>query len=103
MHRNCSNPSVDINRSGYIKHKKCAGYNNHRKETHMLGNYLKKYRLDNNLTQTEMAESIGTSQVYYCLLETGAKKPGIQMIRKISKVLEVEPRTIRGWMDEDNQ
>lgn len=61
----------------------------------MLGQYLKKYRLDNNLTQEEMAQKVGTSQSYYCQLETGQKKPGIPMVDKIAKALGLEPSFIR--------
>ena len=61
----------------------------------MLGQYLKKYRLDNNLTQEEMAKKLDTSQAYYCLLETGSKKPGIPMVNKIAKALDLEPSFIR--------
>ena len=61
----------------------------------MLQSYLKKYRLDHNLTQEQMAERLGTSQAYYSMLETGTKTPGISMVNRIAKVLRVEPSFIR--------
>lgn len=61
----------------------------------MLGNYLKNYRLKNNLTQAQMAERLGTSQSYYSGLETGRKKPGFGMVDKISKALNLKSSTIR--------
>ena len=61
----------------------------------MLGNYLKKYRLKNNLTQSQMAKKIGTSQSYYSMLETGAKKPGFSMINRLAKTLKLEPAFVR--------
>ena len=64
----------------------------------MLGKYLKKYRLNKNLTQTEMAELLKTSQTYYNQLETGSKKPGIKLVRRISKLLELEPSFIRSLL-----
>lgn len=64
----------------------------------MLETYLKKYRLNNNLTQEQMAKRLKTSQGYYSHLETGTKKPGISMINRIAKVLNVEPSFIRSLL-----
>lgn len=64
----------------------------------MLGQYLKKYRLDRNLSQAEMADQLGTSQSYYSLLENDTRKPGIRLIRKISSLLGTEPSFIRGLL-----
>ena len=61
----------------------------------MLEKYLKKHRLNHNLTQSEMAKKLGTSQSYYSQLETGRKKPGFQMVNKIAKVLKVQASVIR--------
>ena len=64
----------------------------------MLGTYLKKYRLDHNMTQRELSNLLGTSQMYYSLIETNKVKPGIKMIRKISEVLNIEVQIIRGLL-----
>lgn len=64
----------------------------------MLGQYLKKFRLTNNLSQREMAAKIGTSQSYYSRIESGVKKPGIRIINKISETLGQEPSTIRSML-----
>lgn len=64
----------------------------------MLQRYLKNYRIRNNLTQKEMAERLRTSQGYYCLLETGRKKPGFTMINRISKLLSLEPSVVRNLL-----
>lgn len=61
----------------------------------MLGMYLKKYRLDNNLTQAEMAKRLNTSQTYYSMIETEFRKPGIQMVNRIAVALNVEPSVVR--------
>lgn len=61
----------------------------------MLNEYLKKYRIKNNLSQKQMANLLDTAQGYYSEIETGKKKPGFVMIRKISKVLKVEESFIR--------
>lgn len=62
----------------------------------MLGQYLKKYRLEHNYSQKKMAELLGTSQSYYSQLESSTLKPGIQLIGRISELLKVEPSFIRG-------
>ena len=61
----------------------------------MLGEYLKKYRLSKNLTQTEFAEMLDTHQTYYSMIESGAKKPGIKFINKLAEAMEVEPSMLR--------
>lgn len=64
----------------------------------MLENYLKKFRIKNNLTQVQMAQKLKTSQTYYCQLETGKKKPGFSMINRIAKLLNLEPSFVRSLL-----
>lgn len=64
----------------------------------MLNDYLKKYRLDNNLTQKQMSERLNTSQTYYSRIESGKKKPGIAMVGRIAKLLGVEPQFVRSLL-----
>lgn len=64
----------------------------------ILNQYLKNYRLSNNLSQQEMSKKLKTSQTYYSQIETGAKKPGIQFVNRLAKVLKVEPSVIRSML-----
>ncbi len=64
----------------------------------MLENYLRKYRINNNLTQEQMAKKLSTSQTYYCQLETGRKKPGFTMVNRIAKLLNLEPAFVRSLL-----
>lgn len=64
----------------------------------MLGDFLKKYRVKNNLTQEEMALKLKTSQAYYSQIESGIVSPGFTMVKKIAKALEVEESFIRSLM-----
>lgn len=64
----------------------------------MLKEYLKQYRLRKNLTQEQMSELLKTSQSYYSRLERGHRKPGIQMINRISKLLNQSPEFIRSLL-----
>lgn len=64
----------------------------------MLKEYLKQYRLKKNLTQEQMSQLLNTSQSYYSRLEKGHRKPGIQMINRISKLLNQTPEFIRSLL-----
>ena len=64
----------------------------------MLKEYLKQYRIKNNVTQKEMAKKLDTAQGYYSQIETGAKKPGFKFINKLASVLGVEPSFIRSLL-----
>ena len=64
----------------------------------MLGEYLKKFRLSKNLTQQQMAELLGVKQCNYSLYENNKLKPGITMINRIAKVLDVEPSFVRSLL-----
>ena len=64
----------------------------------MLGEFLKKYREKNNLTQEEMAAKIGTSQAYYSQIESGILSPGFTLVKKLAKALEIEESFIRSLM-----
>jgi transcriptional regulator with XRE-family HTH domain len=64
----------------------------------MLKEYLKQYRIKNNVTQKEMAKKLDTAQGYYSQIETGVKKPGFKFINKLASVLGVEPSFIRSLL-----
>ena len=64
----------------------------------MLGDFLRKYREKNNLTQEQMAFKVGTSQAYYSQIESGITLPGFTMVKRIAKALEVEESFIRSLM-----
>lgn len=64
----------------------------------MLGNFLKTTRLERNISQGEMAKSIGTSQSYYSLIESGRRKPGYKLINRIANYLNVQPSFIRSLL-----
>lgn len=64
----------------------------------MLGDFLRKYREKNNLTQEEMASKIGTSQAYYSQIESGILSPGFTMVKRIAKALDIEESFVRSLM-----
>lgn len=64
----------------------------------MLGQYLKTYRIKNNLTQVQMAKKLGTSQSYYSMIESNRKKPGFITINRIANLLDTDPSFIRSML-----
>ena len=53
----------------------------------MLGEYLRKYRIDNGLTQADLAGKLSLSQNAISQYETGKRCPPISRIANIAKVL----------------
>lgn len=55
-----------------------------------LGKKLKEVRLQNNLTQEELAEKIGIHPTYVGKLEAGKNNPSVMMIYKFSIALKID-------------
>lgn len=52
---------------------------------------IKKYREKAGLTQEQLAEKVGITQVYLCYLENGQKKnPSITLLSKIATALKID-------------
>lgn len=64
----------------------------------MLKEYLKSYRLKNNLTQAQMAKLLETSQCYYSLIESGKRTPSFVVVRRLAKLLNVTEEFVRGLL-----
>lgn len=55
---------------------------------------LKELRESHFITQAELAELIGVARVTITRLESGQKKARFSTIRKLAKILKVEPKDI---------
>lgn len=55
------------------------------------GNYIKQRRSNLGLTQEEVAEKLGISQVAYGRYELGMREPNFSLILKISEILDFKP------------
>ena len=55
-----------------------------------LGKNIKKYRLDRELTQEELANKIGVHQTYIGKLEIGKINPSVKKLFKISRALGIK-------------
>jgi transcriptional regulator with XRE-family HTH domain len=52
---------------------------------------LRRFRHDRKLSQEVLAFEAGVNRTYMSKLEKGASYPGLEIIGKLAKVLEVEP------------
>lgn len=55
-----------------------------------LGKSLKRYRLEAQLTQEQLAEIVGIHPTYVGKLEAGKNNPSVKMLFKISRALNVK-------------
>ena len=55
----------------------------------MLGDNIKKYRKENNISQEELAEKIGVSRQSISLWENGKANPGLDTITELASILGV--------------
>lgn len=55
-----------------------------------IGERISEIRKSKKFTQEELAWKTGLSRNFIALIEKGKKKPSIETLRKIAKVLEVE-------------
>lgn len=55
-----------------------------------IGDKIRKYRLKNNMTQSELAEKAGINEKYYGKIERNESSPTINIVEKIAKALDVD-------------
>ncbi len=61
-----------------------------------LGANIRLFRQMKGMTQERLSELVDVSSSYIGYLERGKKKPSLDLLEKISDVLEVEPSTLIG-------
>jgi transcriptional regulator with XRE-family HTH domain len=64
------------------------------KENKKLGETFKKAREKMNLTQMEVAEKTDMTVNYYAMIERGEVNPSISMVRRLKKLLKINPSEI---------
>lgn len=65
-----------------------------------FGNLLKKSRLDNGLTQNDIANALLLSKSTVCNWEKGNREPSIEDIRKLAVILDVSCDYLLGLENE---
>ena len=59
-----------------------------------FGMRLKQARLNSNMSQEEMALSIGFDRTYISILERGKRNPSLFTICKIADLLNINPKDL---------
>ncbi len=57
----------------------------------LVARNLKKFRIDADLSQEELAEQSGVDRTYISGIERGVRNPTIVMLWQIASVLKIEP------------
>jgi len=65
----------------------------------VLGENIKKYRLQKGLTQEQLASKLGKTKNVIYNWESGLNKPDANMLEYLCGILEVDANTILGWND----
>ena len=68
----------------------------------MLGTRLREIRKKNKLTQTQLAEKVGTQKGTISNYENGHSTPPNEMLKRISKVLNISSDYLLGISEEKN-
>lgn len=69
-----------------------------------VGNKIQKYRLDNNLTQDDLAELIDTTQAYISEIEAGKHRLFFDTVVSIVRVLNISiDKLVADFEDSNNE
>ena len=55
----------------------------------IMGSRIKELRKEHKITQTELAEKLGTTQDTVSLWERGLRAPNVEVIFELSKIFDV--------------
>lgn len=67
----------------------------------LLGSHIRALRVDRNLTQEQVADKIGVSRQKYARVESGANSISLDILSKVSEILEVSVGDITRVLDEN--
>jgi transcriptional regulator with XRE-family HTH domain len=56
-----------------------------------FGVILRKYRLEKGLTQEQLSERVNVVRSFICMLESGKKRPSLDMFFLLAEALDVNP------------
>ena len=60
----------------------------------LFGKRLKEYRKHANLTQAQLAESVGVDDKHISCIEAGKNFPSADLIERLAKSLNIEPKNL---------
>lgn len=64
----------------------------------MIGDIIRRFRLEQGLSIRQLAEQIGVTDSYISLLETSGQDPSLSVLRKLSQALD---RPVSAFFEED--
>lgn len=53
-----------------------------------LGKWILIKRIENDVEQEDLANKLGVSQPFLCMVEKGTKQPPLNMIRKLAEIFD---------------
>ncbi len=59
-----------------------------------IGRKLKKARIDQEMTQADVAKKAGISTNYYARIERGEVSPSFEIVKEIAKAVKIKPSEI---------
>jgi transcriptional regulator with XRE-family HTH domain len=59
---------------------------------YLLGKRIQHWRIKKGFTQARLAEKAGISLAYLAHIETGNKKPSVQLLFKLAATLGIHPK-----------
>lgn len=70
-----------------------------RKEIHLFGNVIRKYRVQCKYNQRDLAKRMGVNQNTICNWETDKNQPDAQALRRLCMLLDIPPYELFGIAD----
>lgn len=67
-----------------------------------LGKQIQKYRKEAGLSQEELAENVGLSQIHLAYLEQGRRRPSLNALINISNILGISMDLLVGFESNEN-
>lgn len=64
------------------------------KKRNLLGQILRRYRFENNLTQEDMSKKVGISLNSYNFYESGSRIPNINVLKKLAEICKFDITSI---------
>ena len=66
-----------------------------------LGENLRKYRIEQGLTQKRVAKAISLDRTTYTKYENGTTEPSLATVLMLCRLLNASPNQLFGWDEED--
>lgn len=65
--------------------------------TAKIGRYIRRYRLQKGITQTELGDKVGRTKSDISKWENELGVPSVNMVETLCEILEITPNQFFGW------